>query len=276
MIDFARLQTLFQEAVLKNDDTIVSMLEQGAFADRRRMLNVYRAYYKARLVTVLKNNYPLLHAYLGTDTFEGSANAYVVDCPSRHQNARLYSREFSQFLSGSEPFKGMADVCELAHIELAVNDAFDAAETDGHSAEKLRIFSETCAKVPAFWVHPSVTHLSLISNAFAIWGALSTGEEVPPPVILKEPENVFVWRRETKPLVRAANSEEARIWVSLMGRNSFPDRQACAQERLGADLQGGVRAYLGRWFEDGLLATTKPTSTECLGDSTCTGQRSQL
>ena len=222
MNDFAKLQDLFQKAVLDGDDTVLSMLMQGATADRRELLNVYRTYYKARLVGVLKNNYPLMHAYLGTHDFEVSAYAYIASCPSRHQNARLYAREFSQFIAKSGHHKRMADVCELSLIELAVNDAFDAAEADGPSAQELQTVMEVGRPHLVFSAHPSVTLLSLTFNAFAIWRALSGGSEVPPPLMLEQMESVFVWRRDTEPLVRTASAEEARVWRAMTGKGSLP------------------------------------------------------
>lgn len=253
MIDFAELQDVFQKAILDGDDTVLSTLAQGAFADRRDLLNVYRTSYTSRLVGVLKNNYPLLHAYLGTDAFEGSAQAYIAACPSRHQNARQYARGFSRFISESETCKGLADVRELSRIELAVNDAFDAAEAPSPSSE-LRTVPEAYKPSLALSAHPSVTFLTLTSNAFAIWCALSGGGEVPPPMILEQTESVFVWRRDTKPLVRAANAEEALLWIAMTERSASVD--TCGppgMERTEGDRQDRIWVHLSRWLSDEML-----------------------
>jgi len=256
VINLAKLQDQFQKAVLDGDDTILSSLSQGAFADRRDTLNVYRTYYKARLVGVLKNNFPLLHAYLGTGAFDALADAYITCCPSRHQNARVYARELSQFIAKSEPYKRALDVCELSRIELAVIDAFDAVEADCLSAQELRTVLESRRPGLALTAHPSVTFLSLTGNTFAIWRALSGGGEVPRPMILKEVENLFVWRRDTKPFVRSASAEEARFWATMAGRSFFKDHPCVGQEDTPeADFQGRVGVYLGRWVEDGMLST---------------------
>jgi hypothetical protein len=206
------IQNAFQSALLTGDDAILAVLPDGAREPRDVLLGVYRDAYVLRLVEVLHNDHELLHAYLGDEAFDAMARAYIASHPSRTRNARWFGAHLPAFLSATTPYREHRHIAELAALEKALNDAFDAADTP------VVTVADVTSIPPEEWSrlmlkpHPSCERLDLASNALAIWSALSRGDAPPAPQPLDQPQAVIVWRGPANPMVRAMGAEEAMLW----------------------------------------------------------------
>ena len=76
----------------------------------------------------MRNDHELLHAYLGDEMFDEMGHAYVKARPSEHPNLRWFSQGLPEFLRSAEPYCNHPVLSDLAALEKALNDAFDAAE----------------------------------------------------------------------------------------------------------------------------------------------------
>ena len=81
-----------------------------------------------RLIEALRNDHELLHAYLGDEMFNEMGHAYVKARPSEHPNLRWFSQGLQEFLKSTAPYSEHPELSDLAALEKALNDAFDAAE----------------------------------------------------------------------------------------------------------------------------------------------------
>lgn len=249
----SEMQAAFQHAVMHGDDAVLNELLDNSRTNRNVLFGVYRHAYVARLVEVLRNDHPLLHAYLGDDAFNEIAKAYVAACPSREQNARWFSHRLPGFLADTRP--EAPQLSELAALERALNDAFDAPD-----AEPLAL-TDLAAVPPDQWAdlvfspHPSASRLSFTSNAHSLWLALKNDETPPPVEMYARAESVIVWRHETTPKVRRMSGEEAMMWTEAMAGAPFGslcelaavyDEPETAPLRAAQHLQG--------WIMSGLLA----------------------
>ena len=79
----------------------------------------------------MRNDHELLHRYLGDETFDEMGHAYVKARPSEHPNLRWFSQGLPEFLKSAEPYCDHPVLADLAALEKALNDAFDAAEGAG-------------------------------------------------------------------------------------------------------------------------------------------------
>lgn len=249
----SEMQAAFQQAVMHGDDTVLNELLDNSRTNRNVLFGVYRHAYAARLIEVLRNDHPLLHAYLGDEAFIEVAKAYVAACPSQNQNARWFSHRLPEFLSETHP--DAPQLGELAALERALNDAFDALDTEPLALSDLAAVPPEQWSDLVFSAHPSAYRLALFSNAHALWIALKN-DETPPPVELRmRPESVIVWRHETTPKVRRMPDEEAMMWTEAM--NSVPFGSLCELVAVYDDPDTApLRAaqHLQGWILSGLLA----------------------
>ena len=128
MSDFARQQSEFQRGILTGDDTVLAEILDSPKEKRETLFGVYRYAYGSRLVDAMRNDHELLHLYLGDEMFDEMGHAYVKARPSEHPNLRWFSQGLPDFLKSAEPYCDHPILSDLAALEKALNDAFDAAE----------------------------------------------------------------------------------------------------------------------------------------------------
>ena len=128
MSDFARQQADFQRGILTGDDTVLAEILDSPREKRETLFGVYRYAYGSRLVEAMRNDHELLHLYLGDEMFDEMGHAYVKARPSEHPNLRWFSQGLPEFLKSAEPYCNHPALSDLAALEKALNDAFDAAE----------------------------------------------------------------------------------------------------------------------------------------------------
>lgn len=254
MSGFAQQQADFQRAILEGDERVLAEILDSDKARRDVLFSVYRNAYGLRLVEVMRAENPLLHAYLGDDTFDEMARAFIAARPSRHPNLRWFCQGLPDFLAATEPYKDYPAVAELSSIETVLSDAFDA--TDG-AVLTLADFGEVAPDAfnwLVFSPHPSAHRLDMATNAFAIWDALKE-ETIPPEVeTLSEPERLIVWRQELTPMIRALSPEEAMMWDEACAEVPFGVLCEMAATYDDPDNAAGRAAgYLQGWVNTGML-----------------------
>jgi len=249
----AEMQAAFQRAIMQGDDDVLSEVLDNSRTSRNVLFGVYRHAYAARLVEVVRNDHPLLHACVGDEAFNELARSYVADRPSQNQNARWFSHRLPDYLTEKHPNE--PQLADLAALERALNDAFDAPDRETLTLADLATVSPENWSSLVFAPHPSAQRLSFKSNAHAIWLALKN-EEPPPPVETSEtPENILVWRHETTPKLRRMSDEEAMMWNEAV--NGVPFGDLCELVAVYDDPDGApLRAaqHLQGWIVSGLLA----------------------
>lgn len=249
----AEMQAAFQRAITLGDDAVLGELLDNSRTSRKVLFGVYRHAYVARLIEVVRNDHPLLHAYLGDDTFNEIAKSYVADRPSQNQNARWFSHRLPDYLAERHPDK--LQLTELAALERALNDAFDASDCETLTLTDLSAFPPESWSGLIFEPHPSAKRLAFESNAFAIWQALKNGESPPLVEVSTIPENIIVWRYETTPKVRRMTGEEAMMWIEAVNGVPFGDLCELVAVYDNPD-SAPLRAaqHLQGWIASGLLA----------------------
>ena len=196
----------------------------------------------------MRNEHELLHSYLGDEMFDEMGRAYVAANPSQHPNLRWFSHALPDFLKSTAPYSEHPELSELAALEKALNDAFDARDGPVTSLADMSGFAPEIWNDLRFEAHPSAKRLDLLSNASAIWLALKNDETPPDAAALNEPSRLLIWRQETTPMFRELSGEEAMMWDEATGGIPFgvlcsmlatyddPRRSRGARGRLSARL----------------------------------------
>ena len=259
------VQDSFQRCVIDGDDAILALIPDNSRTDHKVLLGVYRHAYAGRLVDVAAHDYPVLKAYFGDEAFDTMARAYIRAHPSHTPNARWFSHALPEFLDETEPYRSHAETGELAHLERALGDAFDAADGPVATIESLRTVPPEQWDKLVFKPHSSAMRLDNETNAFAIWMALKAEAEPPPARLLAERETLLVWRQDVMPKVRVLGPEETMMWNEAS--KGVPFGVLCELAATYDDPDGAaLRAaqYLQGWLVSGCLSSavvmrSKPT-----------------
>ncbi|WP_291848855.1 DNA-binding domain-containing protein [Bradyrhizobium sp.] len=254
MRDLARQQADFQRGILGDDDTVLAEILDSPRETRARLFGVYRHAYGSRLVEAISNDHALLHLYLGDETFDEMAHAYVKARPSGHPNLRWYAQGLPDFLRSTEPYSDHPALADLAALEKALNDAFDAGEGAVVGLADMAGFAPEAWADLRFQPHPSVSRVDLVTNASAIWLALKNDEAPPEAAALDQPARLLVWRQEVTPMFRELPAEEAMMWDEAKNGISFGvlcEMLATYDDPDGAAGRGA--GYLHGWIATGLL-----------------------
>jgi hypothetical protein len=221
---------------------------------RETLYGVYRYAYGSRLVEAMRNDHELLHLYLGDEMFDEMGHAYVKARPSEHPNLRWFSQALPGFLKTSEPYCNHPVLSDLAALEKALNDAFDAAEGPVLELAAMAAFAPEAWPDLKFQPHPSAARLDLATNASAIWLALKSDETPPDAAVLDEPSRLLIWRQDATPMFRELPTEEAMMWDEAGGGIPFGvlcEMLATYDDPDGAAARGA--GYLHGWITSGIL-----------------------
>lgn len=208
----AEVQSRFQDAVTAGDDAILGVIPGNSRTGASVLLGVYCHAYVARLLEVIRKDHEILATYLGDADFDRLARAYVKGCPSTTQNARWFSQRLPEFIAAEADYRTRPEIAELAALERALNDAFDAADAPVLDLAGLGRHAPESWGDLVFTPHPSARRLDFATNAFALWRAAKDEQPVPAIEMRPERERVIVWRKDTTSTVRTLEPEEAMMW----------------------------------------------------------------
>ena len=254
MSDFARQQAEFQRGILSGDDAVLSEILDSPREKREALFGVYRYAYSSRLVEAMRNDHELLHLYLGHEKFDEMGHAYVRAYPSEHPNLRWFSKSLPDFLRSNTPYSDHPVLSDLAALEKALNDAFDAAEGAVVELTDMAAFAPEAWSDLIFRAHPSAFRLDVSTNAAAIWLALKNGAPPPEAAALDQPARLLIWRRDVTPMFRELPAEEAMMWDEATNGISFGvlcEMLATYDAPDGAAGRGA--GYLHGWITAGVL-----------------------
>jgi hypothetical protein len=254
MSEFARQQDDFQRGILSGDDSILAEILDSPKETRDVLYGVYRHAYGSRLVDALRNDHKLLHGYLGDEMFDAMGHAYVAAKPSHHPNLRWFSQRLPDFLRSTAPYNDHPILADLAALEKALNDAFDAADAPVLELNDMAGFAPEVWNTLIFQPHPSSYRLDISTNAAAVWLALKNDETPPDAVALEQPDRLLIWRQDVTPMFRELTVEEAMMWDEAA--NGIPFGVLCSMLATYDDPDGAAArgaGYLHGWVTSGLL-----------------------
>ena len=91
-------------------------------------LAIYQHAYRARLLGVLREDFPAVRYWLGDEDFAALVQAYLAANPSQHFSLRWLGERFAGFIAQHYAAEAAAPLVELANLEWAFTLAFDAPE----------------------------------------------------------------------------------------------------------------------------------------------------
>jgi hypothetical protein len=224
--------------------------------------------YRARLVDVLREDYPRVAAILGDADFAALACRYLARHPSTHPSVRHVGRHFADWIAGEAAVAPhLADLARLEWARVEVFDAVDAeplrmADLEPLPPEewptlRLRLIP-ACLMLESAWpVHEIWASADPEADADApadAWAGAEGAAERGQRAWTREPAVVRVWREGFSVSHAAMGPDEQRAFPVLARGEPFAEICAAIEDGLDADTAARqVGAILLRWLEDGLI-----------------------
>ncbi|MBI1850584.1 MAG: putative DNA-binding domain-containing protein [Planctomycetes bacterium] len=218
-------------------------------------IDIYSRMYFARLHDVLAEDYPSLVRILGWPAFTRFARAYLARHPSRHYSLNGLGRNAPRFLAGPVRVPRRALLVDLARLELAMTEVFDAEESttlvpdDLRSIPPDRYAGARLRPIAAFRL------LALEHRANAIVTAVR--QEKPLPSLARERTWVAVYRRAFA-VWRMDLTEPMFTMLSALSRGRSIEQSVRATARAWSGtpetLEREIRRWFGEWIAEGIFS----------------------
>jgi hypothetical protein len=252
--------------------------ERLAAEDR---LDIYASMYFYRLRDCLAEDFPKVAAVVGGAEFHNLATDFLLVHPSRHWSLRYLGDPFAAFLADHRLGKKYGFLSDLARLEWARIEAFDALDAEVLTSDmataagpelSLRLVPAARILTVGWNVAPLWRHLE-DEGVEGLHGSHSAAvvpddqEVFAEPMAVEIPEQrpcaLLVWRHEFRVFHRSLGMAEANCLQALGGEAinlpALCEQLVGQQEKAGdgeQDPQNAIReiaTLLGRWLADGIL-----------------------
>lgn len=223
--------------------------EQGGEPGNLR-LSVYGEGYKARIFESLAEAFEAVYKVIGHDKFLELTHAYAAQYPSKHYNLNYAGKYFPDFLKQNEISKKFPFLIELAELEWAVMEVFDAQNEKPFDMSSLSGLSmEDWAKIRfAFQPHVFVYRASW--PVLDIWKNRN-GSDKPADGIKKQAQDILLFRVQTEIHSHVMASKEADLIQAL--RRGLSLGEACDKINLPEGEAGKIQQWFQFWVSAGLI-----------------------
>jgi hypothetical protein len=222
-------------------------------------LEVYANAYFERVHDALAEDYGALAAALGPAWFHDLVTAYLLAHPPAHPSLRFAGSQLARFLDAgpaAAPFRRRFPfAADLARLEWALADAFDAADAEPLGRGALAAIPLADWEALALALHPSVQVLRLDWPVHALRESFDAGRAAPLPPPTRAETAVLVWRRDERVFFRTAEPAEAELLGAVRAGARFGALCERAARAVGeAAAPARAAGWLAAWVGAGLLA----------------------
>lgn len=263
-MSLASLQQRFLAQVVEDEDG--NAMFPGWDERFARGLDIYRNAYRTRLVTAIEETFPRTLRWVGEEAFGAAAAHHLISYPPRGWTLDQAGAGFPATLA--ELFAGDPEVGELAWLELAMHEAFVAADAvpldPAGFARSTAGFGDEDWEAMRIALVPSFRLSSVGHDCVSLWRQL--GEDTPLPSLerLESQGWCGVWREGLRPLCRMMPRLEGQALMMLVEGAGYGELCAVLVDALGeqaATLEAG--ALLARWLALGIVGAVTLPRTAC-------------
>jgi hypothetical protein len=234
------------------DPALVQVVQGWGQLGPEERLDIYAHMYCARLLDVLHEDFPRVTALLGDKYFHEIAHRYLARYPSTHPSVRYVGRHFSEFLGAEVVMEGLPFLADLARLEWARLEVFDAPDAEPLQMAHLQAIPPEGWPALRFRLIPACQILRSAWPVHRVWAAQ---EETPLYELASPAETVVrVWREGFTVYQASLNTAERLGLDCVLAREPFAAICAALEPVLPAEtVTHEVGGLLMRWIEDGIL-----------------------
>lgn len=224
---------------------VARVIRPSATLSSVERVGVYHGMYLLRMVEALQNDYPCVAHFLGDEAFADLVSRYVQRHPSASWTLNRLGARLPEFIRGSRAIRRRAFLYDLARLELAVTEVFDAPRSPAWPAEEIEKIPhdawETAVLRPiaAFRLcafdHPANVYFQSVKD---------DRHDHPEPA--RKKTWVVVWRKNYE-VWRLDLSEPAHRFLGALAKGR-PFGKAVGGAARG--LEGNAGDQLFRWLRD--------------------------
>ena len=253
MPSLAELQRLFFGALHGTPEAaLLRAVLPSARLSAADRIEIYRGMYFWRLRGALAEDFPKLEKALGEDGFSDLARDYLLAHPSRHPSLRHLGAGLPGHLAGGGAAGRPPWAADLAALEWARVDAFDAADASPVSAAELRQTEPERWPGLRFRLAPCVRMLDFGWPVHEVWSDPNGAAPDPRPTSLR------VWRAEGGVFHALMDELERPALATLASGGTFADVCEALADAAGLDAPRQAAGLLARWLGDALIADFSP------------------
>ncbi|MBI3301226.1 MAG: putative DNA-binding domain-containing protein [Deltaproteobacteria bacterium] len=236
------------------DPALVQLVEGRGQLGPEERIDIYAQMYCARLLDVLREDFPRVAAILGCERFGEVARAYLARHPSTHPSLRCLGCHFMTFLDTRPEIVSLPFLSDLARLEWARLEVFDAPDAEPLRMEHLQSIAPHEWPDLRFHLIPAFQVLHSAWPIHRIWTAAE--EETPDHERLRSEETVVrVWRDGFAVYHASMDATEQIALDGVRAGESFAAICATVESVLPPEEAAStVGSLLLRWIEDGILA----------------------
>ena len=248
-----RLERWFQGEIVRPHEggrraaAVESLILPSRHLSPAERLGIYGSMYFARLHEALREDYPAVAKVAGHAVFERLARAYLARHPSRHYSLNFLGRKLPEFLEGPVRVPRRALLADVARVERAMSEAFDAQASPGLTPARMGLIPPAAWETGRIRMVESLRLLALSHRANAIVSACRKDRPLP--------------TRERKRTWVAVYRKEWTVWRMDLTEPMHAVLSALSAGRpLGAALASGAGSFRGtpaelpaevhRWFRE--------------------------
>jgi hypothetical protein len=220
MSRLGELQTLFTQALLHNDDAVVSTIHGDGLEPAAR-LALYRHHVFETLTDVLKAAYPVVCCLVDERFFAYAADHYIRQQPPAGPCLFEYGESFPRFLAGFPACRALAYLPDVARLEWALHLAWSAEDTVPTNVESLRDLAPHELERVTFALDASVSYVSSPWPIDRIW-RLHQPDADPHETVCLDAETVYLEVRR---------DENDDVLFHALEAGMFAFRSALAERR---------------------------------------------
>ena len=221
----------------------------------KERLDIYSRMYLLRLHDCLSSDYPAVARLCGEQGFERLVRAYLRHHPSRHYSLNVLGRHLPEFLAGDVRIPRRALIADVARLELAMSQVFDAPQSRVLTPADLALVSAAAWEdahprlIDAFQVHAFDHRVNAIINAVRRQENLPNLGRAQTWVAIYRKEFV-VWRMDlTEPMYAVLHALHERRSL----RDAIEDG-ARSFEGTPEQLQTHIFGWFAEWASEGFFS----------------------
>jgi hypothetical protein len=213
-------------------------------------LDVYADMYFYRLRDSLREDFSALFAVIGEANFHNLITDYLINHPPSHFSLRYAGRHLPVFVAGHPLSRQWPYLGDLAQLEWAILEAFDAPDAPPLGAGALTDIQSTRWPEIRFQLTASLRLLAVSWPVHEVWRQAQ--DETVATDLRPGASRLRVWRQDLRVFHRPIDPVEATALTDIASGLSFA---AVCEHVAGADDAGAERVFglVGSWLADGLL-----------------------
>ena len=215
-------------------------------------VGVYQGMYLLRMIEALEGDYPAVAHYLGSDAFAELVERYVRTHPSVSYTFNRLGGGFPEFIRESKGLRRRSVLFDLARLERAVTEVFDAPESPAWPTEAIERMPEDAW--PAAVLQP-VAAFRVLSFAYPVNAYLQSvkAENHDHPELPRRASFVAVYRKNYE-VWRLDLGRPAYEFLSALAKGRpFGRAVAEAAKRLQGDAGDQIFRWLRSWVAEGMF-----------------------